>query len=88
MKDCHIDNVDLRYEWYPSQGDQISLAAFYKRFDSPIEWTYTVTGGTDQIYSYMNAKLAHSYGLELDVRKKLDFLHLPDFTLVFNGSVD
>lgn len=87
LKDCHIDNVDLRYEWYPSQGDQISLAAFYKRFDSPIEWTYTVTGGTDQIYSYMNAKLAHSYGLELDVRKKLDFLHLPDFTLVFNGSL-
>lgn len=87
LKDCHIDNVDLRYEWYPSQGDQISLAAFYKRFDSPIEWTYTVTGGTDQVYSYMNAKRANSYGLELDIRKNLGFMGLKDFTLVFNGSL-
>lgn len=87
LKDCHIDNVDLRYEWYPSQGDQISVAAFYKRFDSPIEWTYTVTGGTDQVYSYMNAKQANSYGIELDVRKNLGFLHLPDLTLVFNGAL-
>ena len=87
LKDCHIDNIDVRYEWYPSQGDQISLAAFYKRFDSPIEWTYTVTGGTDQVYSYMNAKSAKSYGLELDMRKNLGFLGLRDFTLVFNGSL-
>lgn len=87
LKDCHIDNIDLRYEWYPSQGDQISLAAFYKHFDSPIEWTYTVTGGTDQVYSYMNAKSAKSYGLELDMRKNLGFIGLRDFTLVFNGSL-
>lgn len=87
LKPCHIDNVDLRYEWYPWQGDQISLAAFFKRFDSPIEWTYTVTGGTDQVYSYVNAKSATSYGLELDLRKNLRFINLPDFTLVFNGSL-
>lgn len=87
LKACHIDNIDLRYEWYPTQGDQISLAAFFKRFDSPIEWTYTVTGGTDQVYSYMNAKSATSYGLELDMRKSLGFIGLRDFTLVFNGSL-
>ena len=87
LKSCYIDNVDLRYEWYPAKGDQVSLAAFYKHFDSPIEWTYTVTGGTDQVYSYVNAKSATSYGLELDIRKNLAFMHLPDFTLVFNGSL-
>ena len=87
LKSCYIDNVDLRYEWYPAKGDQVSLAAFYKHFDSPIEWTYTVTGGTDQVYSYVNAKSAASYGLELDIRKNLAFMHLPDFTLVFNGSL-
>lgn len=87
LKACYIDNIDLRYEWYPSAGEQISLAAFYKRFDSPIEWTYTVTGGTDLVYSYENAKSATSFGLELDIRKKLDFIGLKDFTLVFNGSL-
>ncbi len=87
LQACHIDNIDLRYEWYPAAGDQISLAGFYKHFDSPIEWSYTVTGGTDVCYSFVNAQKAHSYGVELDVRKSLAFMGLKDFTLVFNGSV-
>ena len=87
LKSCYVDNVDLRYEWYPEQGDQISVAAFYKHFDSPIEWTYTVTGGTDLVYSYENAKRASSYGIELDIRKNLGFIGLRDFTLVFNGAL-
>lgn len=87
LKACYIENVDLRYELYLSSGDQISLAAFFKHFDSPIEWTYTVTGGTDLVYSYENAKSAQSYGLELDVRKTLDFIGLKGLTLVFNGSL-
>ena len=87
LKACHVDNLDLRYEWYPSKGDQISLAAFYKHFNSPIEWSYTVTGGTDVVYSYVNAQKAQRYGLELDVRKGLGFIGLRDFTLVFNGSI-
>ena len=86
LKACHIDNFDLRYEWYPSRGDQITVAGFYKRFDAPIEWSYTVTGGTDVVYSFVNAKRAHSLGIEVDIRKNLAFIGLKDFTLVFNGS--
>ncbi len=87
LKSCYIDNIDLRYEWYPTNGELISLAAFYKHFDSPIEWTYTVAGGTDLIYSYMNAKSANNFGLELDIRKSLDFMGLKDFSLSFNGAL-
>lgn len=87
LKACHIDNIDLRYEWYPAQGDQISLAGFYKHFNDPIEWSYTVTGGTNVCYSFVNAQKSHSLGLELDIRKSLDFIGLNHFTLVFNGSV-
>lgn len=87
LKNCYIDNIDLRYEIYPSKGEQISLAAFYKHFDSPIEWTYTVSGGTDLIYSYKNAQSANNYGLELDIRKSLDFIGLPDFSWSFNGAL-
>lgn len=87
LTDCHVDNLDLRYEFYPSKGDQITVAAFYKHFDAPIEWTYTVSGGTDLIYSYQNADGAHSYGVEIDVRKSLDFVGLKDFTLVMNASL-
>ena len=87
LKSCYVNNADIRYEWYPSSGDQVTLALFYKDFDSPIEWTYTVTGGTDLVYSYENARRAHSYGVELDVRKSLDFIGLKNFSLVFNGSL-
>ena len=87
LRSCYIDNVDLRYEFYPHRGEQISIAAFYKHFDSPIEWTYTVAGGTDLIYSYKNALGANNYGLELDIRKNLDFIGLPDFSWSFNGAL-
>ena len=87
LENCYIDNVDLRYEWYPSRGEVVSVAAFYKHFDSPIEWTYTVAGGTNLIYSYKNALSANNYGLELDIRKDLSFIGLPNFSWSFNGAL-
>lgn len=87
LKPCYIQNVDFRYEFYPSKGELISIAAFYKYFDSPIEWTYTVTGGTSLVYSYRNAKRANNYGIELDIRKDLSFIGLPGFSWSFNGAL-
>ena len=86
---CHVHNADLRYEFYPkgNKGEIISLAAFYKHFRNPIEWTYTVTGGTDLTYSYQNADRAYSYGLELDLRKDLAFMGMRGFQFTFNGSL-
>ena len=87
LKTAYIHNLDFRYEWYPSDGEQVSVALFYKHFLNPIEWTYTVAGGTDLIYSFVNAREANNYGIELDVRKSLDFIGLRYFSLSFNGSI-
>lgn len=87
LKNAYVDNIDLRYEYYPSRGEQISVAAFYKHFKHPIEWTYTVTGGTDLNYSYINALAANNYGLELDIKKTLDFIGLPHFSWSLNGAL-
>lgn len=88
LQSCRVQNADLRYEFYPSnQGEILSVALFYKHFDSPIEWTYTVTGGTDLTYSYQNADRAYSYGVELDIRKDLAFMGMKDFQFSFNGSL-
>lgn len=87
LESCYIQNADLRWEFYPSHGETVSLAAFYKYFDSPIEWTYTVTGGTDLVYSFINAKSATSYGLELDIKKSLDFIGLKNFSVALNGAL-
>ncbi len=86
LKAAYIQNFDLRYEWYPNKGESVSVALFYKKFTNPIEWTYTVAGGTDLVYSYINAKGADNYGIEVDIRKNLDFIGLKDFSLSFNGS--
>lgn len=87
LKSCYVHNVDLRYEFYPSSGEQITLAAFYKHFDNPIEWTYTMAGGTDMVYSFQNAQSADNLGLELDIRKDLSFIGLSGFSWSFNGSL-
>lgn len=87
LKAAYINNIDLRYEFYPTNGEQISVALFYKNFSNPIEWTYTVNGGTDLTYSYMNAKAADNYGIEVDIRKNLDFIGLKDFSWTFNGAL-
>lgn len=86
LKPAYIDNVDLGWEWYPNGGEVISLSLFYKHFKNPIEWTYTVAGGTDLVYSYLNAESADNYGVELDIRKQLDFIHLPAFSLSLNAA--
>lgn len=87
LKAAYIQNFDIRYEWYPSKGEIVSVALFYKNFKNPIEWTYTVAGGTDLIYSYINARGADNYGVEVDIRKNLGFMGLQDFSLSFNGAV-
>ena len=87
LKSCYIHNVDLRYEFYPSRGEQITIAGFYKQFDNPIEWTYTVAGGTDLVYSYDNAESADNFGVELDIRKDLSFIGLRNLSLSFNGTL-
>ena len=86
LKPAYIQNFDLRYEIYPSGGEMISLAFFYKRFTDPIEWTYIDAGGT-YTFTFENAEKANNYGLELDIRKNLDFIGLRGFSLSFNGAV-
>ncbi|MDD6783457.1 MAG: TonB-dependent receptor [Prevotellaceae bacterium] len=86
LKSAYIDNIDLGWEFYPRAGELICVSLFYKHFKNPIEWTYTVAGGTDLIYSYINAKAADNYGIELDLRKQLDFINLPQLSVAANAS--
>lgn len=86
LKPAYIDNLDLGWEWYPHAGEVVRISLFCKHFRNPIEWTYTVAGGTDLIYSYLNADGASNYGVEVDIRKQLDFLSLPQFSVSLNAS--
>jgi outer membrane receptor protein involved in Fe transport len=63
-------NGDIRYEYFPGSGEIISVSAFYKYFNGPIE---QVNAGND-VLSYENATNAKTYGAELEIRKRLDFV--------------
>jgi outer membrane receptor protein involved in Fe transport len=74
-----IQNADLRWEWYPTMGEVLSLALFAKRFQDPIERVYLGTSGT-RVVTFVNADQAQNYGVELEARKELG-----DFTDVLRG---
>jgi outer membrane receptor protein involved in Fe transport len=86
LKTAQIDNLELRYEFYPASGETVSFGVFYKHFKNPVEWTFIDMGGSLR-YNYENADRAGSWGMELDLRKKLDFLYLPDFLLMLNVAL-
>lgn len=68
-----IDNADLRYEFYPSAGQIISISAFYKYFQNPIE-TYNNDSGSNRQILYRNSPKATVFGAELEIRKTLNFI--------------
>jgi hypothetical protein len=83
-----IDNIDLRWELYPSKAENISIGAFYKHFKNPIE--QVIGKGSNLIYTYANALSADNYGVEAEVRKSFDQLSssfLNKLTVVLNGAL-
>jgi TonB-dependent receptor len=68
-----IRNLDLRWEWYPSATETVSMALFAKEFENPIERVFLGTSGT-RIVTFANAERARNFGAELEVRSGLGFL--------------
>jgi len=69
-----VSNADLRWEWYPSEGEVLSLGVFAKQFDHPIERVYQAAGSGTRMVFYTNAKRATNYGIEAEARKSLGVL--------------
>jgi TonB-dependent receptor len=85
-----IQNYDARWEWYPRPGEAISLGGFYKRFRSPIERILVQNAdGFSPDITFANARGADNYGVELEIRKRLDLLGgwLRRFTLFSNTTL-
>lgn len=67
-----IRNYDLRWEYYFSPVETVSIGAFLKEFENPIEKTRLPGSGV--LLSLDNAESARNYGIELDVTKGLEFV--------------
>lgn len=71
LKRATIDNIDLRWEMYPGKGQIITISAFYKNFNNPIEMiNRTGTSGAPELY-FSNVESAKSFGSEFEVRINL-----------------
>ncbi|MDR3129690.1 MAG: TonB-dependent receptor [Tannerellaceae bacterium] len=86
LRTAVVNQADLRYEYYPSAAEVITLGLFFKYFHNPIEWTFLDSGGGAYRYFYENARSARNFGAEVDIRKRLDFIGLPAFTLSLNAA--
>ncbi|MGC4101433.1 TonB-dependent receptor [Ferruginibacter sp.] len=87
LKRTKVTNADLRYEIYPRAGEVINAGIFYKDFVNPIEQYFNGSGTGSSTINYINAAKAESYGIEVEARKKLDFVHaLKNFTFQANAA--
>lgn len=93
LRTATITNIDARWEWYPSLNETVSVGAFYKSFDDPIEMFFVPgagSGGTRN-FTFRNADGAQSIGAELEVRKSLNSIftegYLSRFGLLLNASL-
>lgn len=88
LRSATIKNYDLKLEWFPSSGEIISVAAFYKDMLDPIEYARTKPVSTR---IPLNVGDAYVRGLEAEFRKKLDFFGfapwLANVTIFGNGAL-
>ncbi len=71
-----IDNFDLRWEYYPTSGEYLSVSVFYKKLLNPIETTIQAeTNEPDRLrLKFRNVDQATVVGMEFEARKDLSFI--------------
>jgi outer membrane receptor protein involved in Fe transport len=87
LKRTKITNFDLRYELYPRGGEAFTAGVFYKYFKTPIEQYFDEAAGGASTFTFINSEKATTFGAEVELRKRLDFLPiLKNFTFQSNVS--
>ncbi len=83
-----IYNLDLKWEFYPSPEEVISVAAFYKRFANPIELKISGAANSSANWQPINAHFANSFGIELEIRKSMNSIFNAAFLKRINALVN
>ena len=78
-------NAEIRYELYPKAGELFTIGLFYKYFDKPIVQKMNRPSGYS--YNFDNADNGYTYGPELELRKKLDFISPKLTNLIFQTNL-
>lgn len=67
-------NGDVRWEFYPRPGELFAISGFYKEFDAPVVETVDSFGNGNCRVNFHNAEAATNAGVEVEVRRRLEFL--------------
>ncbi len=73
LKRSTINNLDLKFEYFPSSGEVLSIGGFAKYFDNPIEKVYMLETVNPTV-TFINSDEATIYGIEFEMKKKLGFI--------------
>lgn len=74
LTSTRVDGADFRAELFPSLGETFSIGGFYRYFDKPVEMNMESAQDSRINFVIRNAISAKNYGLELEFRKRLDFI--------------
>ncbi len=87
LERAKIYHGDLRWEWYPSAGESLSMAGFVKYIEDPIENALSL--GSNPVARPINTDEAINLGFEIEGRKDLGFLGAvgEDFFVAGNFTV-
>ena len=85
---AELENFDLRWDWFFSDAEFISLSGFYKTIENPIELVRIPTDSSN-LASLLNALDGELLGAELEYRVNLERLWQPlsNFYLTGNFSL-
>ncbi|MDQ0967425.1 outer membrane receptor protein involved in Fe transport [Flavobacterium sp. W4I14] len=83
-------NLDVKYEWFPTNKELIAVTGFAKYLENPIERLFAQSAGSGGLtITYDNSKKAILYGAELELLLQLSRIHesLSNFSFGFNTSL-
>jgi TonB-dependent receptor len=69
-----VENIDLRAEWYFSNGDNLTVTLFRKDIRDPIEFFEIPASDTTVAREIINAESGRVQGVEFELLKELGFL--------------
>ena len=80
LENTELTNVDARWEWYFGRDQFVTLGAFYKDLENPIE-EFTASTGDDLQTTFINAPSATLFGFEFEFEQ---YFEVPQFFVFDN----
>ena len=87
VRPADVTNFDVRGEWFFDSGDNLTVTAFYKDIDNPIEFFATAVSDTGRGREIVNAESAEVIGVEFEGLKSLAFLGDPFSGFFVQGNI-